>query len=1075
MKLRHFFPVSTAAAAILWGGPGLANPQAPQVVSGGVTFSQSGNRLTVTETTPQAVVNWRSFSVGTGEILQFVQPSATATLLNRVTGGQASQIDGQLLAGGHLFLLNPNGIAVGSSGFIHAAGLLMTSSALANEDYLAGRHRFTAVPGQGGISNAGTIQADNGGTVVLSAPQVTNSGGIAAPGGGVQLGAADGFAVDPAGDGLWAYHITQPAAAALLANHGTVSADGGQVAFTARALDGAQREVINTDGLVQANTVGVRKGIVTLDGGDPGRLDSGGVTIGGEVSARGQAAGESGGTIIVHGGRVALTDGARLIAAAGLTGDGGLIETSGAGLTVGKAVVDPGAAHGKPGRWRLDPNDLTIDGATAATVGNTLKTADVELATDATGSGGNGDIVVNAPVTWSSGQTLTLTAQRNIAINAPITASGAGAGLVLNYAQGGAGGTDVTAAGASVTLSGAEPLLKLCNGTGCVLPTLINSAAGLKGLDPTGTYALVGDVDMSGVGGFAALGGATGFSGSIDGLGHSIANLTASGNGLIGSLGGTVQNLALSNANLTATGSNTGLLAGSTAAGAVIANSSSTGSLSGGSFANIGGLVGNNAGTIADSYSSATVRGGASVGGLVGQQQGGTVIRSFALGPVRASAQMAGGLVGNNLGTVTDSYATGGASGAGEVGSLIGFNQGAVQSSYAAGGGALTGGSGGSATTSKLFALADILDPSQLSAAWTAGPNGAPILANRQTYLSITAQDASATYGAALPAFQNTVSDATATVSGVTYTTDGGATPGTGSHAITPGGATAVSAIGYPVTNIVYQPGTLTVGQAKLTVTANDATRFYGGDNPAFTVSYSGFVNGDSAGSLPTQPSATSAATRGTGIGITPITASGPTTDGNYAVTYANGKLTINPAPLTVTVDPASRPYGADNPAFTLHYSGFLNGDGASLLSTLPTAASTATATTGAGVYPVTVTGPATDANYQMTYVGGSLTISKLPLTWSVTSSSATYGTTPVLGVATLSGLVNGDQVTASVGAVGGGAPLTLSAATPAGSYSQIVTGMAGDNGNYVLAADGNSPGKLTVNPAPLTIRADNA
>lgn len=1097
MRPRPSLRLTTAAAALLWGTPGLAAPPQPTVAAGSVSLSQSGNRLTVTETSPQAILNWGSFSIGSGEIVQFIQPSATATLLNRVTGGQASQINGRLLANGRLFLLNPNGIDIGAAAVVQAAGLLITSSALADQDFLAGRYRFTAVPGQGGITNAGRIAVDDGGSVLLSAPQVTNSGTISARLGGVQLGAADAFAVDPSGGGLWAYQITGSAASALIANHGTIAADGGQVALAAKALDAVQREVINTDGLIQADSVSARKGAVTLDGAD------GGVGVGGRITALGHGSGEDGGSIAIGGGPLRLGAGAVLDTSAGLSGnggsisvrgqqtsvagrlsarggsmggDGGVIETSGAGLTIGQAVVDPSAPKGRPGLWRIDPADLTIDATAAASAESALANGNVALVADAAGSGGQGDVSVTAPITWSAGTTLTLTAQRNININAPITASGDNAGLVLQYNQGGGGGSDITAAGAAVTLSGANPALSLCNGAKCSTPLLIRSAADLANMAAGGNYALVGAVNMSGVSGFAAVGTAAApFSGSLDGLGNSIANLTASGPGLIGVLSGSVQNLAVVNETLTAGGTAAGLLAGSAVGGAVIANSSSSGSLSAAAYSQIGGLVGNNAGTISDSYSTAAVRGGAAVGGLVGQQSG-SIQRSFALGTVQGTGSAVGGLVGlNSGGGVVDSYATGSVAGGTAVGSLIGQNQALVQSAYGAAQGVLSAIGSDSGTSSAVFTAAQITDPAQLSAAWTTGPQGTPILAGRQSFLTITAGDVSVTYGAKLPAFQSSLSDSTATVSGLSFTVDGGATPGAGSHAISPGGASAVSAIGYPVTSINYQPGTLTVTPAPLTVTANSASRVYGAANPDFTLTYTGFVNGEDAGALPSPPTATTTATAASAVGTLPITAAGPAIDGNYALTYAPGALTITPAPLTVTVNAASRVYGAADPAYSFSYAGFVNGDTASMLTTPPTASSSTTASSSPGVYPVTASGPSTNADYQVTYAGGSLTILKAPLTWSVTSTSATYGTVAQLGQATLTGLVNGDSVTATVGLVAGGNVLSPAATTPAGVYSQAVTGLVGDNGDYTLAQTGNSPGSLTINPAPLTVKARDA
>src|SRR5207344_1150394 len=94
--------------------------------------------------------------------------------------------------------------------------------------------------------------------------------------------------------------------------------------------------------------------------------------------------------------------------------------------------------------------------------------------------------------------------------------------------------------------------------------------------------------------------------------------------------------------------------------------------------------------------------------------------------------------------------------------------------------------------------------------------------------------------------------------------------------------------------------GTLTVTPAVLTVTANDAARAYGASNPALTVSYSGFVSGDSVASLTTPATAATSAMSASGVGNYPITASGAAGT-NYSIAYATGTLTITPATLTVT------------------------------------------------------------------------------------------------------------------------------------------------------------------------------
>ena len=86
--------------------------------------------------------------------------------------------------------------------------------------------------------------------------------------------------------------------------------------------------------------------------------------------------------------------------------------------------------------------------------------------------------------------------------------------------------------------------------------------------------------------------------------------------------------------------------------------------------------------------------------------------------------------------------------------------------------------------------------------------------------------------------------------------------------------------------------------------------------------------------------------------------------------------LTVNKATLTVTADDQTKTAGDENPEFTVSYSGFVNDDNLSSLTTQPMAASEATASSPAGVYPITVSGGQSD-NYEFNYVNGTLTVTE--------------------------------------------------------------------------------------------------
>ena len=158
-----------------------------------------------------------------------------------------------------------------------------------------------------------------------------------------------------------------------------------------------------------------------------------------------------------------------------------------------------------------------------------------------------------------------------------------------------------------------------------------------------------------------------------------------------------------------------------------------------------------------------------------------------------------------------------------------------------------------------------------------------------------------------------------------TYSTTATPTSPVGTYPIT---ATLVDPTGkLPNYAVTINPGTLTVTTAQLTVTVANATRVYGDPNPAFTVSFSGFINGDTAAVVSGSPNCTSADPTAA-VGTYPIVCTqGTLAATNYVFVFVNGTLTVTPAPLTVTAANATRLYGDANPAFTGTITGIKNGD----------------------------------------------------------------------------------------------------------------------------------------------------
>src|SRR5215213_6579128 len=78
-----------AAVAIAWvGASGSASAQLPTgaaVVNGTAGVVSNGSSMTITNS-PNAIVNWKTFSIGAQNSVRFDQQNASSQILNRVTG-----------------------------------------------------------------------------------------------------------------------------------------------------------------------------------------------------------------------------------------------------------------------------------------------------------------------------------------------------------------------------------------------------------------------------------------------------------------------------------------------------------------------------------------------------------------------------------------------------------------------------------------------------------------------------------------------------------------------------------------------------------------------------------------------------------------------------------------------------------------------------------------------------------------------------------------------------------------------------------------------------------------------------
>ena len=342
--------------------------------------------------------------------------------------------------------------------------------------------------------------------------------------------------------------------------------------------------------------------------------------------------------------------------------------------------------------------------------------------------------------------------------------------------------------------------------------------------------------------------------------------------------------------------------------------------------------------------------------------------------------------------------------------------------------------------------------------------------------MTITATAIAKTYGSALAtinASSNFIATGQVTgesVTSVTLTPNDKAISATTAagveYTLTPSlavGTNGFNASNYDISYVAY---TGTVAKKALTATADNKSKTYGATNPAFTISYSGFVNGEDASAFTTAPQASTTATATSAVGSYDITLTAGNAS-NYAVTYNNGVMTINKAALTITAENKSKVYGAANPALTLTYSGFVNGETASTLLTAATVTTTATVASNVGTYNIVVTG-ATSNNYSITYTNGSLVVNKAILNVFTSDKNKIYGTANPSFIILYDGFVNGDNLNNLTTIPT--ATTTATTTSKAGKYDIVIN--SGAATNYTLVYTNSV---LTIDKAILTVTAQNA
>jgi filamentous hemagglutinin family protein len=422
---------------VLAGGRVWANPQGMTVVSGTAHSTQQGSSLQIT-TSQNAVLNWNSFNIASGESTIFHQPSVTSIVFNNINNANPTTIYGSLQANGIVVLENQSGFYFGPNAFVKAGGLVITTAAI-NQSAGGASWSFDGPPTAAPIVNYGFLETAAGGSLFLIGKQIQNQGTIAAPGGTAALVAGQEVLLSERPNGLSLSAPVQLPSGSV-DNQGKIVADAGQVLL--------QAQTVNNGGLIQANSVRQNNGVIELYASEDVRLSGSSII---QANGGADALSPGGSIVIKSGGTFSDSAGSQITATGGAHGgNGGSVEVSAPNILTLFSKIDASAQAGwSEGSFSLDPVNIVLgsfsSGSTSAgasgmisATGSSGPDVDVDVGSAFQNINANillqasGNITLNPGTTWdlsqSTGKTagqLTLQAGGNITLGAAGGASAA--------------------------------------------------------------------------------------------------------------------------------------------------------------------------------------------------------------------------------------------------------------------------------------------------------------------------------------------------------------------------------------------------------------------------------------------------------------------------------------------------------------------------------------------------------------------------------------------------------------------------------------------------------------------------
>ncbi|WP_432499347.1 filamentous hemagglutinin N-terminal domain-containing protein [Haemophilus influenzae] len=408
MKVRHLALKPLSAMLLSLGVTSIPQSvlasglQGMNVVHGTATMQVDGNK-TIIRNSVDAIINWKQFNINQNEMVQFLQENNNSAVFNRVTSNQISQLKGILDSNGQVFLINPNGVAIGKNAIINTNGFTASTLDISNENIKARNFTFeqTKDKALAEIVNHGLITVGKDGSVNLIGGKVKNEGVISVNGGSISLLAGQKITISDIINPTITYSIAAPeneainlgdifakggninVRAANIRNQGKLSADSVSKDKSGNIVLSAKEGEAEIGGVISAQNQQAKGGKLMITG-DKVTLKTGAVIDlsgkeGGETYLGGDERGEGkngiqlakkttlekGSTINVSGkekggraivwGDIALIDGNINAQGSDIAKTGGFVETSGHHLSIG----DDAVAEAR--EWLLDPDNVSID------------------------------------------------------------------------------------------------------------------------------------------------------------------------------------------------------------------------------------------------------------------------------------------------------------------------------------------------------------------------------------------------------------------------------------------------------------------------------------------------------------------------------------------------------------------------------------------------------------------------------------------------------------------------------------------------------------------------------------------